>query len=172
MNNVVYDWFCVARNKNIRISGPLLQQKALEVSEESKLPNFKASNGWLEKFRSRYNICFKTICGESEDVDLNIVDERSQRLESLCEGYEPKNIFNFDETGLFFKVLPNKTLCLKTETCASGKRSKEKLTVALCVNMIGEFEKPLVIGKSKKPRCFKNIDTMYSYISKNKIHLL
>lgn len=29
----------------------------------------------------------------------------------------------------------------------------------LCVNMKGTFEKPLVIGKSAKPRCFKNINT-------------
>ena len=28
-----------------------------------------------------------------------------------------------------------------------------------CVNMNGEFEKTLVIGKSGKPRCFKSIDT-------------
>lgn len=90
---------------------------------------------------------------------MNTVDEWSQRFESLCGGYEHKNIFIFDETGLFFKVLPNKTLCLKTETFAFGKRSKERLTVALYVNMVSEFKKPLVIGKSNKPRCFKNVDT-------------
>lgn len=28
----------------------------------------------------------------------------------------------------------------------------------LCCNIEGEFEKPLVIGKAKKPRCFKNIN--------------
>ena len=38
------------------------------------------------------------------------------------------------------------------------KKSKERLTVAFCVNSLGEFETPLVIGKAKKPRCFKKID--------------
>ena len=47
---------------------------------------------------------------------------------------------------------------LEGEKYSSGKKSKERLTVMLCVNMCGEFEKPLVIGKSRKPRCFKNID--------------
>ena len=28
----------------------------------------------------------------------------------------------------------------------------------LCVNMIGEFEKPVIIDKSEKPRCFKHVD--------------
>jgi len=68
VNNVVYNWFCVARKQHTKISGPLLQQnqKALEVSEELEISNFKASNGWLVRFRSRYNTCFKTICGESK----------------------------------------------------------------------------------------------------------
>jgi hypothetical protein len=35
--------------------------------------------------------------------------------------------------------------------------SKERLTVLLCGNMAGEMEKPLVIGKAAKPRCFKNL---------------
>ncbi|GBN73268.1 Tigger transposable element-derived protein 4 [Araneus ventricosus] len=39
----------------------------------------------------------------------------------------------------------------------SGKASKQRLTLLLGANMSGnEKLKPLVIGKSKKPRCFKN----------------
>lgn len=35
---------------------------------------------------------------------------------------------------------------------------KERLSVLLCFFADGKCEEPLVIGKSKKPRCFKNID--------------
>jgi hypothetical protein len=35
--------------------------------------------------------------------------------------------------------------------------SKERLTVLLCGNMVGEMEKPLVIGKAANPRCFKSL---------------
>uniref|UniRef100_A0ABM0MZN5 Tigger transposable element-derived protein 4-like n=1 Tax=Saccoglossus kowalevskii TaxID=10224 RepID=A0ABM0MZN5_SACKO len=52
----------------------------------------------------------------------------------------------------------NKTLFVKGEQCRGGKKSKERLTVMLCANMVGDKEKPLVIGKSTKPRCFKNIN--------------
>jgi hypothetical protein len=31
-----------------------------------------------------------------------------------------------------------------------------RIDVLLCGNMVGEMEKPLVIGKAAKPRCFKN----------------
>lgn len=34
INEVVYEWFCAARAKNIPISGPILKEKALQVSKE------------------------------------------------------------------------------------------------------------------------------------------
>lgn len=47
---------------------------------------------------------------------------------------------------------------LKNEICCGGKIAKSRLTVLLCVNMIGEFETPLIIGKSLKPRRFKRVN--------------
>ena len=63
----------------------------------------------------------------------------------------------FNRLGEFSMGLPNKTFCLKGEKCSSGKKSRERLIV-MCVSMEGEFEKPLIIGNAKKPRCFKNFD--------------
>jgi hypothetical protein len=79
-------------------------------------------------------------------------------MPSIIQGYEFENIVNGDKTGLFFHALPNKSLCLKGEKCLGGKLCKEKLTVFLCGFMSGEMEKPLVIGKATKPRCFRNLD--------------
>ena len=39
-----------------------------------------------------------------------------------------------------------------------GERSlKDRIKVSLCVNMEGDFEKPLVIGRAAVPRCTKNV---------------
>jgi hypothetical protein len=46
---------------------------------------------------------------------------------------------------------------VKGERCTGGKISKASLTVLLCGNMVGEMEKPLVIGKAAKPRCIKDL---------------
>ena len=59
---------------------------------------------------------------------------------------------------LFFRDLPYKILALKNEKCIGGKHSKEQVTLFLCAFADGKFEKPLVIGKSLKPRCFKEIN--------------
>jgi hypothetical protein len=73
-----------------------------------------------------------------ERTDIRIVE----RL------YAPRDIFNVDETGLFYNVLPNKTLCIKGKKCHGEKQSKLRLTVLLFVNSDGtEKLQPLVIGK-------------------------
>ncbi|CAI6361080.1 unnamed protein product [Macrosiphum euphorbiae] len=158
INNLTWEWFVSARAKNIPISGPIIQTKARQIAEQMSVTEFKASNGWLESFKNRHNIVWHQICGESNSVDVKNVDEWKVKVKLIIEGYEPKNIYNGDETGLFFRALPSKTLSVKSEECKGGKLSKERLTVFLCANMEGEFEKPLVIGKAQKPRCFKNVD--------------
>lgn len=66
-----------------------------------------------------------------------------------------------DESGFFYKLLPNRTLQMKGESCHGGKRSKERLTVVLCANMDGTDKlKPLVIGKFANPRCFKSVKSL------------
>jgi hypothetical protein len=51
------------------------------------------------------------------------------KIEELVAGYEPRNVYNGDETGLFFTVLPSKTLTVRGDKCTGGKLSKEILDV-------------------------------------------
>ena len=120
------------------------------------------SNGWLSRFKTRHGISQKRICGESCSVSEETSDKwLSITLPTLQEGYEARDIFNVDKTGLFFKLLPEKTLGFKNEPCHGGKHSKERLTVLAGANSDGTEKLPLlVIGKSKKPRCFKNVRSL------------
>nr|XP_042909311.1 tigger transposable element-derived protein 6-like [Parasteatoda tepidariorum] len=66
-----------------------------------------------------------------------------------------------DECGLFFNLLPDKTFAFKGEPCHGGKNSKERLTILVGASMNGIEKLPiLVIGKSKKPRCFRNVKSL------------
>lgn len=66
-------------------------------------------------------------------------------------------LYNADETGLFWQLLPDKTFVHVDERDAPGlKISKQRVTVLACTNATGSHKlTPLVIGKSKNPRCFK-----------------
>ena len=73
------------------------------------------------------------------------------------EEYDIDNVYSGDESGLIAKSLPTKTLAPEDKRVAPGlKVNKERVTIMNCANETGSHKIPLLlIGKSKKPRCFK-----------------
>jgi hypothetical protein len=142
INCALFEWFVSARAKGIPICGPLIQIKALETAKKLGKHNFKASSGWLESFKHRHNIVFNAMCGEANDVDMQTAADWKRKIEDLVAGYESRNVYNGDETGLFFRVLRSKTFTVRGDKCTGGKLSKERLTLFICANMTGEIEKP------------------------------
>lgn len=162
-------WLRQCRGQKVSISGNLLKEKAKEFASTLSIKNFAASEGWLTNFKKRNGVVFKKVCGESGSVNDAVCLDWQGKLKTLIENYEARDIFNTDETGLFFKCLPDKTLTFKDEKCHGGKHSKERLTVLLTANMDGsEKLKPLVIGKAMKPRCFKGVKSFPTVYHANK----
>ena len=60
-----------------------------------------------------------------------------ERKSKLIEGYSLENTSNMDEFGYFFKALPDKGLVEKRKQVKGGKKSKQRLTVAVLVNTAG-----------------------------------
>lgn len=149
INDTVYEWFTAQRAKNISISGPILQEYARSIAQHlDNAEHFKASNGWLDRFRTRYNISFRMISGESRSVDESKVSDWKIRLPNIIDHYDPVNIFNCDETGLFYKLMPDRSMTVDRNDCKGGKKSKDRYTVLLCTNSTGtEKMKPMVIGR-------------------------
>ena len=160
VDECVLKWFKQTREKNIPLSGTLVRAKAEEFAVSLGKNNFKASSGWLDGFKERNGISFKTVCGESSSVDQDAANEWKKNIAQIIENTQDKDIFNVDETGLFFKCTPAKTLAFKGEKCSGGKHSKDRITLLVGANMDGTEKLPLLmIGKSRNPRCFKNVKT-------------
>ena len=81
-------------------------------------------------------------------------------LPTLPSNYSLENIYKADEYGLFYQCLPNKSYQLKTEKCSGGKHRKIRITCLAATNAVGSNLLMFVIGKAKKPRCFKNTKTL------------
>lgn len=75
VDKAVFKWFQEVRSRNIPINGPLIREKALELSKLYGHNEFQASVGWLNRFRDRFGISFKIICGEEKSVPLEKVNE-------------------------------------------------------------------------------------------------
>ena len=153
INEAVYPWYCLARDAMVPINGPMIREEDTEIATKLNKPaeydGFKASCGWLECWKSRYGITQRAIEGESAQVKNETVESCMERLRELCKGYKPEDIWNEDETGCFFRTLPDKSLAEEGRRCKGGKKSKLRMTVAFFVN--AKKEEPIVIWKSKTP---------------------
>ena len=163
INEILYEWFkkCAA---NINPDGPMLKEEAMEIKkclDKVEFKNFTASNGWLEKWKISYGVRERKVNGEAGEVDEYTVSAWMERLVELTRGCELADIWNMDETSCFFKALPEKGLAEKKSQVREGKKSKTRLTIAFFVNAAGgKAIEPLVVWRSKKPRCFKNIKSL------------
>ena len=157
INLILYKWFKKCKASGIYVSGSLLKEGALNIKDllsNLDLNDFKASEGWLDKWKLSYCIREKQISGESFDVSEVTVRSWMERLRELRKGYQLKDIWNIDESGCFFKALPSKGK--KREKYNGGKRSKQRMTVVFFVSADGgKVDKPIVNWKNKKPGCFK-----------------
>ncbi|KAJ8720806.1 hypothetical protein PYW08_006271 [Mythimna loreyi] len=163
LDDALYKWFTQKRAQGEPISGPILCEKAVQFNEKLEGPsNFQASTGWLKRFKSRHGIRELQIQGEKLSADSSAAESFKIKLRDIMnqEKYALENVCNADETGLNWKALPRKTLASRRELAAPGpKISKDRITALACANATGSHRLPmLVIGKSKKPRCFKHVN--------------
>ncbi|KAG0440696.1 Tigger transposable element-derived protein 6 [Dictyocoela muelleri] len=120
----LFEWFIFKRRRFSTIQDSNLQEMALKLACLYKLDNFKASNGWLKKFKIRHNIKCRSIQGESGFVDNNIIEEFSSQYSKKLSSYSKADVFNCDEAGMFFKCTPTRTLCHSTENQISESFQK------------------------------------------------
>lgn len=125
----------------------------------SKLPTeqqvkMKLSKGWLHRFQKRYKLRSLQSYGESGDAPAAVVNDAIAPLREILEPYSLNDCFNADEFGLFYKMAPTHTIAL--QRLPGRKKEKTRLTFLACANASGSERFPmLVLGHSRRPRCFK-----------------
>ena len=55
-----------ASSSNIPVGGSVLQEKANDFIKKLDIAYFKASNGWVDSWKARNNVKFKTASGEGK----------------------------------------------------------------------------------------------------------
>ncbi|KAL2315592.1 HTH CENPB-type domain-containing protein [Schizosaccharomyces pombe] len=158
LENALIDWQTRLQKQDGAITGNAIKKSAAElwrrIPEYSELPIPEFSNGWLEKFKKR---CLKhglKLQGESTSVNQGTYEENMVQIQELISLFDPKDIFNMDETGLCWKLIPNQSPA--SERVKGITRDKARVTVTICCNATGSEKAPLwVIGYAKSPRAFR-----------------
>lgn len=129
-----------------------MQQKAKDFGSLLDENKFKASSGWLHRFKAWHAIVLKMIGRESTLVGVpEAVAWVGKELPGIATGYKPVNIYSTDQTRLFNQMLPNRTLALKGDRCHGGKQCKVQVTILLCAHMDASDKRmPFIIVKKQE----------------------
>jgi hypothetical protein len=126
-----------------------LKRKAIKEGDESaKELEYRGSHGWFETFKKRAYLHSLRLSSEAASADSEAASNFPEELQKIVieGGYSPKQIFNVDETGLFWKRMPSRTFISQDENKVPGhKASKYRLTLSLGGNVEGDKLQPLLV---------------------------
>jgi hypothetical protein len=148
-------WMKQLRENNIPLNMELLISKSRLFAEKLGVKDFIGSSKFITGINKRCGINFSNIRGESESVKEVTVEKWIPKLLTLIEQKDPKDVFNLGETGLFWKYLPSKSFIFFNESGKGMKKKLDRVTYVMIANADGSEKRVIIIGKSKKPICFR-----------------
>ncbi|XP_045139357.1 tigger transposable element-derived protein 1-like isoform X2 [Portunus trituberculatus] len=144
-----------------------LVRKTPGASSENQA--FKASRGWFENFKKRTGIHGVVRSEEAASNNTAAAQTSVSEFQTFItsEGFIPQQVFNCNETGLFWKRMPKRTYITTEEKSLPGhKPMKDRLTLLLCANASGDNKmKPLLVYHSENPQVFKRFKVQRKQLS-------
>ena len=83
-------WFSIVNTQGLHVTGPVLKSKSEEFAKMLGHNDFKATDGWLSRWKSRFGIKFKKLSGEKGNAE----QWNSIKLPNLLKKFEVKGICN------------------------------------------------------------------------------
>lgn len=172
VERALVDWILQCQHNGARVNGDLICEKAKRLAELCGIPEedrLNFSSGWLSAFLARNQFKGFKSHGESGSANNEAIVEALPQLIAATDRYALGDIYNMDETGLFYKMAPTSTIA--RDEVEGLKKDKTRLTVALTANADGTDKRELfIIGKSERPRCFnRRFASDYGFYYRNNL---
>ncbi|XP_033613726.1 COX assembly mitochondrial protein 2 homolog isoform X1 [Fukomys damarensis] len=164
MEKLLVEWIEEQIQNRIPLSLLMIQAKARslfnmlkEHADPAYTQMFTASHGWFQRFKKRHNFHTVKVMGEAAGADIGCAEAFKEELHRIIvdQKYLPEQIFNVDETSLFWKRMPECTYIRQESKAIPGFR--DHVTLLLGGNVAGFKLKPFLIYHSENPRAFKNV---------------
>jgi len=170
--------------KNMSLSGPLIHTLVINmyilitgtggsstsdagmsaVGSSGSSP-FQANRAWFDHFKKHYDLCNVKLTGEHASMDQELAETFPAQLTQLIEekGYLLEQVFNAEETSLFWKKMPTQTFIAKREGTASRfKAAKDQVSILLCANAKDNcMTKPIMLCHSLNPHALNGKNKHY-----------
>jgi hypothetical protein len=101
-------WVMKAMRDKIKLTGAVLRAKWLAFADIVGIPEderLELSDGWLSRFKMRNGLREFKSHGEAGSALAEDVEKERLRVQELIRkyGFRLRDIFNMDETGLFYR---------------------------------------------------------------------
>ena len=155
LHNLLEEFHDKMEAKGAPMNDQLLIEEAKTIAAEHNLnlpSDFKFSDDWFLRFKRQRGIGQMEMHGEAGDACLAGIELCRRFLPHIFEKFNLEDIYNGDESGLFFRQLPTRALMKKMR---KGKKSnKLRATLNFIVNALGTDIHIQLIGCSARPRAF------------------
>ncbi|KAF0697546.1 Aste57867_11773 [Aphanomyces stellatus] len=152
-------WVLRCEELGVCLTGELIREHAKEIAERLNLPSTQRSTyskGWLYKFQRKHGLTSKIQHGEAASTPPEVVHRGRHEVLHTTSGYNPKNVYNMDETSFFYCLSPHRSIT--RQRLPGTKKSKKRISLALTTNADGsDVVEPLYIGTAVQPRCFNRM---------------
>ncbi|KAG7169737.1 Tigger transposable element-derived protein 7-like 16, partial [Homarus americanus] len=128
LEEAVTKWFVQQRSCGNFVRSVEIQAAAAKLASHMDIENFEASDGWLWRFRNRHGMCNKITHGEAGSTPTEDIEPFRERLNDLIksEGLLISQVYNGDETGLYWRSLPRNNQAFKNESSSPGRKVMRK----------------------------------------------
>lgn len=169
-------WFAMVSRDNVQVNGPMLKAKAVDLAQQLGHMDFKATDGWLSRWKSRHNIKLKKITYTGTKLNYNTsIDGLLSpeqwtliKLPYLLNEFCSSDIYNVGETELYYKATPDGNLHFDNTLLAT-----DHVSMLCCSNISGcDKRKLCVVGRSPTSKSFhglsnESLPMVYFYNNNN-----
>ena len=97
LDDLIFKWILTVRSRNVVVSPSILKTKAKELAEKINIKGFQASDGWLDCWKNRYNVSFKTVSGECNPCKAEMTAPwKETTLYTILSKYKLDEIYKAD----------------------------------------------------------------------------
>jgi hypothetical protein len=167
----IVQWVKDQREKMIQVDDDGIIRRALAIARDHGILDFEASDGWFTAFKKRHKIVLRMVTSYTRKfTDAELDKKQREYVTALILDIQSKEvsftfIFNMDETPIWKDTPAKRTYDfagVKSVPLKTTKHEKDRLTLVLCVSLLGELLPPLLIFKStakNQPLIEKYVDS-------------
>ncbi|KAL3690532.1 hypothetical protein R1sor_016841 [Riccia sorocarpa] len=164
----LYEWIIDRNRKGLRVKDQFIRLKAQSIFHElqsttkgvdGEETQFKASTGWLERFKTRKNLVShrqtsaRTLPPGADEICIKFIHE-VHRLITL-HSIKPGNVINMDQVPRYFETEPKSTIAVRGSReviMRKGGTSHKRFTISFSITGDGKILQPYVLFSKLKNR--------------------